>query len=192
MRKPPPPGNSDSPLHLLRNRRELLQGGLQPYDAAVEGSEFVINRYRSRDANLRTQLERIIRKAGLTPWPKLFHNLRASRETELAAEYPIQVVCSWIGNSPVIAARHYLSVQESDFDRAVKRTERAAQNPAHSMPETSQNPAQQSFVEDCEDSPLPTEPLTNSGFVRSVASRNYLLRKDLVDVTGLEPVTSSV
>ncbi|HAY82860.1 MAG TPA: hypothetical protein DCY79_23880 [Planctomycetaceae bacterium] len=29
--------------------------------------------------SLRTQLLRIIKKAGVNPWPKLFHNLRASR-----------------------------------------------------------------------------------------------------------------
>ena len=27
--------------------------------------------------------EKIIVKAGLTPWPRLFHNLRSSRQTEL-------------------------------------------------------------------------------------------------------------
>lgn len=26
--------------------------------------------------NLRTTFEKIVRRAGLTPWPKLFHNLR--------------------------------------------------------------------------------------------------------------------
>ena len=42
----------------------------------------IITRYRDRNSNLRTQLERIIRKAGLQPWPKLFQNLRAmSRPT---------------------------------------------------------------------------------------------------------------
>ena len=33
------------------------------------------------------QLLRIIGRAGLQPWPKLFHNLRASRETELSEDY---------------------------------------------------------------------------------------------------------
>jgi len=51
-------------------------------------------------------------------WPKLFHNLRASRETELAAEHPIHVVCAWIGNSQQIAAKHYLQVTDADFEKA--------------------------------------------------------------------------
>ncbi|HUT09601.1 MAG TPA: hypothetical protein VMY42_03825 [Thermoguttaceae bacterium] len=45
-------------------------------------------------------MERLIRRAGLTPWPRLLHNLRASRETELAAEFPLHVVIRWLGNAP--------------------------------------------------------------------------------------------
>jgi hypothetical protein len=52
------------------------------------------------------------------PGAKLFHNLRASRETELAAQFPIHVVCAWIGNTEMIAAKHYLQVTEADFERA--------------------------------------------------------------------------
>jgi integrase len=52
----------------------------EAFEVAPEGALHVINRYRDRNSNLRTQLNRIIRKAGLEPWPKLFHNLRASRE----------------------------------------------------------------------------------------------------------------
>ena len=47
---------------------------LRPYlnevwDQAPPGTEYLITRYRSGNANLRTQLERIIRKAGLEPIP---------------------------------------------------------------------------------------------------------------------------
>ena len=38
--------------------------------------------------NLRSQMGRIIRCVGLEPWPKLFQNLRATRETELAESFP--------------------------------------------------------------------------------------------------------
>src|SRR5262249_57167819 len=48
------------------------------WDEATEGKEFVITRHRDANANLRTQLERIIERAGLTPWPKLFQTMRAS------------------------------------------------------------------------------------------------------------------
>lgn len=102
---------------------------LRPYleAARVEaepGAEFVITRYRSTNANLRTQLERIIRKAKLTPWPKLFQNLRSTRETELASEgHPVHLVCAWVGNSVAVAAKHYLQITEADFERAQKRAQ---------------------------------------------------------------------
>ena len=61
---------------------------------------------------------RIIRKAGIEPWPKLFQNLRSTRETELAEQYPLHVVCAWIGNSQPVAAKHYLQVTEGHFRQA--------------------------------------------------------------------------
>jgi integrase len=88
------------------------------FEEAEDGTLHVVQRYRSPNANLRSQLLRIITRAGLTAWPRLFHNLRASRETELANEFPIHVVCEWIGNSPDVARRHYLQVTEEHFKKA--------------------------------------------------------------------------
>ncbi|NBP81103.1 site-specific integrase [bacterium] len=88
------------------------------FDAAPEGAEYVIQRYRGANCNLRTQLLRILTRVGLSAWPRLFHNLRASRETELVREYPIHVVCAWIGNSERVARRHYLQVTDADFEKA--------------------------------------------------------------------------
>ena len=117
---------------------------LRPYleevfDQAAEGTVYVINRYRGVEQNLRTQLKRIIRRAGLEPWPKPFYNLRASRETELAQTYPLHVVCTWIGNTERIAAKHYLQVTEDYFALAAKT--HSAKYSAH-FPKTAQNTAQ--------------------------------------------------
>ncbi len=115
---------------------------LRPYleecfELAQEGAVHVITRYRDSNANLRTTFMKIIKRTGETPWPKLFHNLRASRETELAADYPIHVVCEWIGNTAAIAAKHYLTVREEDFVRATqggaKSGALAARNPAQQV-----------------------------------------------------------
>ena len=76
--------------------------------------------YRDTNANLRTQLLRIIQRAGLQRWPKLFQNLRSTRETELAEDFPMHVVCQWIGNSQPIAAKHYLQVTDDHFSKAVR------------------------------------------------------------------------
>jgi hypothetical protein len=71
-----------------------------------------------RNCNLRTQFERLVTRAGLVPWPRTFNAIRASRETELAREYPVHVVTAWLGNSPKIAMKHYLMVTEKDFELA--------------------------------------------------------------------------
>ena len=65
------------------------------------------------------QFTRILQKAGVEPWPRLFQNLRASRETELANEYPLHVVTAWLGNTPRVADKHYLQVTEEHFSQAV-------------------------------------------------------------------------
>ncbi len=72
------------------------------------------------NTNLRTTFERLVRRAGLATWPRLFHNLRASCETDLMARHPIHVVTAWIGNTPKIALTHYLQTLEADFAKAVE------------------------------------------------------------------------
>lgn len=104
---------------------------LRPYlEDAYElrgDSPYVISRYRDTNANLRTQLLRIMKRAGVPAWPKLFHALRASCQTDLTRIHPIKCVCDWIGNSVAIAAKHYLTTTDEDF-------ERATQNPTQSVP----------------------------------------------------------
>ncbi|MCU0878210.1 MAG: site-specific integrase, partial [Pirellulaceae bacterium] len=90
------------------------------YFAAAEGAENVIVRYRDKNSNLRTQLERIIKRAGLKPWPKMFQNLRASRATELAKQYPAHVAAEWLGHSREIAAEHYWRVTDADYEQALQ------------------------------------------------------------------------
>jgi len=72
------------------------------------------------NANLRTTFEKLIRRAGLQTWPRLFQNLRASCETDLMQNHPIHVVTAWIGNTPKIALGHYLQTLEADFEKAVR------------------------------------------------------------------------
>jgi integrase len=104
---------------------------LRPYLEAAKAeaardTEFVISipaveRFRNgtgKKPNLSTRIKKIIKKAGLKPWPKLFQNLRSSRQTELAKSFPEHVICEWIGNSQVVARKHYLRPTTDDFDRA--------------------------------------------------------------------------
>jgi len=106
---------------------------LRPYleeawEAAEPGAEYVVRleAYRGVSGipecwsrtNLRTQFIRIIHKAGLIPWPRPFHNLRASLATDLTASFPSHVVAAWLGHTEAIAEAHYWQTTESHYEAA--------------------------------------------------------------------------
>ncbi|WP_145418621.1 hypothetical protein [Planctomycetes bacterium K23_9] len=98
---------------------------LRPYleeawDAAPEGAVHVDTRYRSLDQNLRTTFKKIVEGAGHKPWPKRLQNLRASRETELLARFPVEDVTEWCGNSVVVAMDHYAMATKATFKAAME------------------------------------------------------------------------
>jgi integrase len=130
------PGGAQRVVPIFPELRPILE---EAFELAEPGAEFVVGgNYRAAamgekgwtNCNLRTQLERLIRRAGLTPWPRLLHNLRASRETELAAEFPLHVVTCWLGNTPRIAMKHYLQVTDDNFARAAGRATASPEPPA--------------------------------------------------------------
>jgi integrase len=100
------------------------------WDESPDGAVYVISIRCDAATNLRTRMEKIICRAGLTPWPKLFQNLRASRATELATEYPADVAAAWLGHSTLVANKHYWQVTDADFERAIHDGTKAAQNAA--------------------------------------------------------------
>ena len=61
-------------------------------------------------------------RAGLEPWPKLFQNLRSTRETELfrMTGGNVKAVFTWIGNSPAVAMEHYAQLTEAGMRDVVK------------------------------------------------------------------------
>jgi hypothetical protein len=97
---------------------ELRPHLIEAWERAATGSVYVLPAIRSSGKNLRTGLLRILEKAGIKPWPKLFQNLRASRETELMRHHPAHLVHAWLGNSREVAEDHYLMATDEDFDRA--------------------------------------------------------------------------
>lgn len=92
--------------------REALQDAFDP--EAV----YCVNRYRSGEQNLRTQFGRILKVAGVDPWPKLFVNLRSTRRTELQERFPDHVVNRWMGHSGKVAEKHYLQVTDEHWSTA--------------------------------------------------------------------------
>lgn len=114
---------------------ELKRHLLDAFELAEPGEPYCIMRYRDTTANLRTQLQRIIKRAGLEPWPKLWQNLRSTRETELADQFPAHVVSAWIGNSVAVAVKHYLQITDAHFDRAAaERADNQSQRPNGTSP----------------------------------------------------------
>lgn len=119
---------------------ELRKPLLEVFELAEEGAVYVVSRRRQPNCNLRTQFERIIRRAGLEPWPKLFHNLRATRQTELSETLPAHVVCAWLGNTEDVAKAHYLQVTDGHFARALGDAEQPAAGAARSAAQRRSEP----------------------------------------------------
>jgi integrase len=116
--------SSKTEHHVGKDRREIplfpeLKSLLMEAAKAVpEGGTYVISRSRDKTANFRTQLKRILQGLKIEPWPKLFQNLRSSRQTELTEVWPAHVVCAWMGNSELVARDHYLQLTDDHFAKA--------------------------------------------------------------------------
>jgi integrase len=76
--------------------------------------------------NLRTPFGKLLKRAGLEAWPRLFHNLRSSRETELLKTFPVHVVALWMGHDAKVSLKHYAQTTEDHFDRATSGAESGA------------------------------------------------------------------
>ena len=150
----------------------------EAYEMAEPGAVHVITRWRDTHKNLRTQLMRIIRRTGLVPWPRLFQNLRASRETELAERFPLRIVTDWLGNSPNVAMAHYLSTTEDHFQRTAKSGAVALQNAV-----------QQETARDRTDSQDSPEVLAGCESVREGAAQCYLRQERSLTPRGFEPLS---
>jgi len=117
----------------------------EAFEQAEDGTVYCITRYRDKGVNLRTHMNKIIKRAGLEPWAKTFQNLRSTRETELfkLTGGNIKAVCTWIGNSPEVALKHYAQITEADSREAAKLTvmnsgKKTVQNPVHVVQKTVQ------------------------------------------------------
>jgi len=110
--------------HCGKDKRVLpIFAELRPYllEAQELAPEMEDRVFRDVDeeSNLRTETLRILNRAGITEEiPRFFQNCRSSRQTELEAEFPLHVVCKWLGNSESTARKHYLKVRESHFEQA--------------------------------------------------------------------------
>lgn len=110
--------------------QELLPYLRERFEAASEGDVLAMpSMVRHGDTAFAKRIERAVDKLGLERWPRTFHNLRSSRQTELTERFPSHVVASWLGNSIQTADKHYLQVLASHFEQAM-------QNPMQQVPAT--------------------------------------------------------
>lgn len=74
---------------------------------------------------------KIVARAAVEPWPKVFQNLRASFATDVARNHPSHIAGAWCGHTAKVAQAHYLMVGDDDFERALAMAEDASKEAAH-------------------------------------------------------------
>ena len=74
----------------------------------------------------RKSAEAINRHAGVELWPRVWHSLQASCESDLAQSFPLAVVTKWLGNTPSVALKHYIDPTDTAYDQAACWTRHVA------------------------------------------------------------------
>lgn len=164
---------------------ELYALLLTAYDAADAGATFIVPRLRDARMNWRTHARRIIRRAGLDYWPRLFQALRSSCEMDWVARFPLRDVAAWIGHDARVAMQHYLKPTEATFRAATEHPARDSK----SDPLPTQNATRRALASnraECTESPqVPAD--------TSVTTSDYACRKHRTKTemgpAGLEPAT---
>ena len=126
----------------------------------------------------------LVTRAGLTPWPRTFQNLRASCETDWVDRCPAHAVAKWLGHSPLIAAQHYLHVRDAHFDLITGGAKSGALDV--------QNAAQYPTAALCTHSHEVSKTTCYEGDLRANAKECDATQNKEVGATGLEPVTFAV
>jgi hypothetical protein len=138
---------------------------------------------------MRTTFGKIVRRAGVEPWPRLWHSLRASCESDLAQSFPLATVTKWLGNTPSVALRHYVDPTEVAFDRALEwRPARGAKSGALGA----QNQAQREAAVIGGESQPETQALDSSASPRVPAIHCDMTNIKERECMGIEPTESFV
>ena len=146
---------------------------------------------------MRTTFEKMVRRAGLTPWPKLWHSMRASCESDLAAQYTLATVTKWLGNTPSVALRHYVDPTDSAYEQAATidpfETTTKGENAGEPEAEKAARQAAQYTSEHIGNSRehLPY-PLGDCELSPIVSNVNHYGERTSVEVRGFEPLTCSL
>ena len=97
---------------------DVFQAALEEGQTSLPADGLVITRFSKRNSNLDKPFRAIVERAGLTPWPKLFQNLRSSCETQWLKEGErADLVANWIGHSVKIQRSNYVQYTDDDIER---------------------------------------------------------------------------
>lgn len=98
-----------------------LKAVLREAFAGVDDVQSRVLPFLDKSSNLRTQVRRLCKRAGVEPWPKPLQNLRLSCETDWLDSDGVALACKWSGNTPEVAMKHYHLVREKDYQRVADR-----------------------------------------------------------------------
>ncbi len=120
----------------------------------------------------------------LESWPRLFHNLRSSFETELLEHSPSHVVAAWLGHSVAIMLKHYAQVTNEHFERAIGGKKSGAESGAVVVQKAMQQVVAGDSKEMTISNKLATKPLSVSLFAIPCESQ-VLTAKGLSGAEGI-------
>ena len=106
------------------------------FSSESEGREFVINRYRQPEQNLRTTFDKILKRAGLPDFPRPFDNMRMTRANEVYNRWGAFKESQWIGHSGRVRMDHYLMLTDDDYMNVSEPGSFPAMNPKRRQEET--------------------------------------------------------
>ena len=93
------------------------------FSDAADGDEYVLPILQDESEQKATRmLKTALRLSGVEQWPRLWHSLRSTRQTELeVAVRNRDLVCDWFGNSPSVAKKHYINFTDEHFAEAAQK-----------------------------------------------------------------------
>ncbi len=100
---------------------ELSRYLLEAQESAAIGEPYALPRLRSWEAPgqmLTKMIRQSLKRLNIDPWAKTLVNLRATRATEIDAEFGAKAESEWIGHGSAVALQHYLMMTDEVFDRA--------------------------------------------------------------------------
>ena len=103
----------------LGQLHDELRPILDRYAQSVKSRERLLFPDLPSAVNVRQRFQRMLAKAGVKAWPKLFQNLRASFAIDTVERFPTHTVSGWCGHSLTIQQKAYMIARDSHFKAAM-------------------------------------------------------------------------